>query len=160
MDSAGRSTPHRWMRVFLVVGFSVLPVFPAFGGDWITMFQDRALWPARLRALTFPSGHVLDAHRSLQYGSWSVAFGASPPVVERASSVPDDGTGGLWIRGLKCTNPVAGEQQCGFDLMTRGTLRNIRNAGCFLVPWKKNPGDPPSRVPSLKIGCPSDLQIE
>ena len=130
---------------------------PAVGGDWLDMFQDQALWPARLQSLTFSDGLVFDARRTVRYGAWTVAFGAQLPVVQRQPILGEDRLGILAIENLRCTNPVAGEQPCRIELATGGSIRNIRNVGCF-VQIEKGPSMP-SRV-QINIACPTDLLTE
>lgn len=153
---------RRWRSGLATAGLAVfltIITIPALAADWVTMFENPTLWPANLRALTFPNGSVLDAQHTLTFGSWTVTFD-DPPTVGRTSNqaqFPD----GLHVRGLTCSNPVSGEHECGLDLLV-GPPRYRRNVSCYLGPWGRDLGNPSpvSQAPTTKIGCPIDLRTE
>jgi hypothetical protein len=145
---------------FVVVAFTYAIAQHCLAGDWITMFQDPAAWPTRLRSMTFENGITLDASHTIRYGTWTVEFGASTPVVVRETYSGQPSCGDLQIHGLKCSNSVTGPQACDFVLMMGSSPQRMRSsASCFVQSpiWRQGP---PSNVPKLDINCPIDLQVE
>jgi len=148
------------IRSFVVLAFTYAIAQPCLAGDWITMLQDPAAWPARLRSIRFSNGVTFDASHTLRIGAWTVEFGASAPVVVRETYSGQPSCGDLQIHGLKCSNAVTGPQECDFVLMTGGSPQWMRSsASCFVQSpiWRQGP---PSNVPKLDIKCPTDLQVE
>lgn len=151
---------HSLIRSLVVLALTYATAQPCLAADWITMFQYPAAWPARLRSLTFPSGNTLDASQSLRYGgAWNVSFGNSPPAVMRVALQGESCCGMLVIQKLRCVNAVTGTQECDIVLATGGRAVNVRNAVC-MVQGPAFREAPPSSVPTIKIFCPTDLQVE
>lgn len=143
----------------VVVAFVFVFCQPCPGGDWITMFQDPAAWPARLMSLTTPNGNILDSGHGLRYGAWDVKFGDSPPTVARYALQGESCCGMLVIEKLRCVNVVTGPQDCDIVLATGGRAVNVRNTVCT-VQGPAFRQAPPSKVPNITIFCPNDLQVE
>jgi hypothetical protein len=148
------------MLYFVVVAFTCAFAQPCLAADWITLFQDPAAWPARLRSISFANGVTFDANHPLRIGAWTVEFGTGTPVVVRETYSGEPSCGDLQIQGLKCSNAVTGPQECEFILATGGRPQWMRSAAnCFIESPMLRQGSP-SKVPKLDINCPVDLKVE
>jgi len=69
----------------------------------------RSDFPARVKAIGFPSGNEISPSSSLTWGKWSVSFKGQLPIA-KYSYVPD--LPQYVIEGLRCSNSVVGTTNC------------------------------------------------
>lgn len=102
-----------------------------------------AQFPARVKAIVFEGGNVLDANHRVRWGQWTVGFGSEPPIAYYDPEVEFR----PWIRvtNLICTNPVAGSSKCTLLLFY---YLDQRITHCRL------------NEPNVQLRCPSDLRLE
>lgn len=116
----------------------------AWAGDWRQMGLSQ--FPARLNAITFPSGHRLDLNNSLKWGAWDVSFGGKNPIA--LGNNYQNSLGSIEIH-LACMNAIVGTRTCKMILWSP----YIRvNTPCFI--------DVDGTETRILIDCPSDLKIE
>jgi hypothetical protein len=112
--------------------------------------RDPLLWqrytkndfPARVKSVTTRYGNILDATRSLTYGSWTVSFNEGIPYA--LYICPQNKSCQIIIRTLNCNHSDRGRASCALKLYD--------NASCELVI--------PERQETFKIWCPSDVSLE
>ncbi|MBI5605518.1 MAG: hypothetical protein HY879_19480, partial [Deltaproteobacteria bacterium] len=96
----------------------------AWAGDWRQMGLSQ--FPARLNAITFPSGHRLDSNNSFKWGAWDVSFGGKNPI---ATGNNYQNTLGSINIDLTCANAIIGTRTCKMLLW----LPKMRtNTPCFI----------------------------
>ena len=147
------------IRFLIVLGLGTFAGSSSFAGDWGTMAEDRALWPARLRSLTLPGGAVFDANHTITFGAWEVRFGNPPPLIRHIPVINGVGEfGGYGLRfGSTCHNASVGGWACEFYLANWEAQGEGRQ--CFLSP-PTQVSSTETEMPRLNIPCPTDLQID
>lgn len=76
-------------------------------------------FPARVSALVFPNGGVLDNTRSVRLGQWTVSFGSNVGAFyETRMEGARDSWNYIHIRGLACRNPLVAEFPCSMTLIS------------------------------------------
>ena len=136
-------------------------------GDWVVMAHSPALFPARVKSVTFgnatssgivvtsprtSSNAVMDAEHGVSWGAWTASFAAGEPTATQGNAESTGGGIGSWwieIRGLTCQNALEGTHDCRLQLM------------------KSKPGGPGEwcmllggTFGSLNIPCPTDLRLQ
>lgn len=131
----------RFFQSFILL---CLLVSITWAGDWKQMSLSN--FPSRVRAITFPSGHILDSSQTLSWGAWGVSFGGGAPTAVGNSFQMS--LGSISIENLTCTNSIVGAKTCKMLLW----LPHMQtNTPCFI--------DVDGTNTRIEINCPSDLNI-
>jgi len=112
----------------------------------------KSSYPARVEAITFKSGLVLNAGNGGCWGSWCVYFGYEPPVAEwidcSGSISFCSKNSGATIYGLECKNEVIGTVSCSMNLWYIGRGSEY---WCAIRPVDREQFD---------IKCPKTLRLQ
>ena len=106
-------------------------------------------FPARVRAINFSSGNVLDRGHSITWGRWTAKLKPQGSVAEyRIQGPPIDNTA-IDIP-LFCKNPVKGEKICMMSFFLHESP-----VSCYLFI-----GFPGPLEKDIRITCPSRLELK
>ena len=133
------------IAVSIVVAFLGIEVSSAMAADW----HAKANYPAKVTAVKFDTGWNITQTTSVRWGSWDVAFGSAVPV---ASYQEGYGNERVTIKGLQCTNSVAGSIPCQLAL---GHSDQYNRDVCNI--FADSNGN--TAFPGLTIDCPTGLEL-
>src|SRR5208282_845093 len=81
----------------------------------IDEYESSALYPAQVTSMVF-DGNTMAAGQSVTWGSWSVTFGAQPPIAKFTKSMASL----ISIGPLSCSNTAVGVHPCSIMIIWGG----------------------------------------
>jgi hypothetical protein len=106
-------------------------------------------FPAKVKAIVFRDGVVLDAQHWVRVGQWRLEFKATAPIAT-AYSRNENFSPIFSIEGLLCRNPVLGPDDCWMQI---GWARQRNIEACFVFPNHRG-------ADVFQINCPVDIHFE